>query len=61
MFNSGELVQLKSGGPIMTVVSVDVDNQVTCTWFDSQQVLQTSHFVSQTLMRYEEVDYDNLY
>jgi uncharacterized protein YodC (DUF2158 family) len=33
----GDIVQLKSGGPVMTVVKVDGKEAVTCTWYASQQ------------------------
>ncbi len=33
-FNPGDTVQLKSGGPMMTVKALDVDNEVICTWID---------------------------
>jgi uncharacterized protein YodC (DUF2158 family) len=31
-FSVGDLVKLKSGGPVMTVADVDGD-EVTCGWF----------------------------
>lgn len=33
MFQIGDVVQLKSGGPKMTVESMDTDG-VKCVWFD---------------------------
>lgn len=33
MFSVGDVVQLKSGGPIMTVAGID-GNDVNCVWFD---------------------------
>ena len=42
-FNPGELVSLKSGGPIMTVQSVDED-KVIVTWFDDENNLQKDEF-----------------
>lgn len=29
----GDTVQLKSGGPVMTVVEVDPANNATCLWY----------------------------
>ena len=36
-FSIGDVVQLKSGGPVMTVESVDSDGSVYCAWFDSKE------------------------
>jgi len=33
-FNVGDVVQLKSGGPLMTVTGVG--SNITCTWFDGR-------------------------
>ncbi|MGJ0319270.1 DUF2158 domain-containing protein [Aliarcobacter cryaerophilus] len=33
MFNVGDTVQLKSGGPVMTISSVE-DDEIECCWFD---------------------------
>ena len=32
----GEIVQLKSGGPLMTVVTVE-DKRITCMWYAQEQ------------------------
>jgi uncharacterized protein YodC (DUF2158 family) len=34
-FEPGDTVQIKSGGPLMTVVKVTA-NEVTCLWFSEQ-------------------------
>ena len=33
----GDTVQLKSGGPVMTVVYVDSDGNMDCAWFDGEE------------------------
>jgi uncharacterized protein YodC (DUF2158 family) len=56
-FNVGDVVQLKSGGPKMTVNSVSEEHaemMVHCTWFvDSKELVdskeQTGRFVPATL------------
>jgi uncharacterized protein YodC (DUF2158 family) len=41
----GDLVELKSGGPIMTVVDFDKDKkEVTTNHFDADNVLQIHYF-----------------
>lgn len=40
-FQRGSLVQLRSGGPVMTVAFFHTDHQlITCRWFDSEGLLQ---------------------
>jgi uncharacterized protein YodC (DUF2158 family) len=47
----GALVQLASGGPIMTVIEKTPDNhQIECTWFDKADVRHTSWFGSELLV-----------
>ena len=43
----GDVVQLKSGGPHMTVNSID--GNIYCTWFDDKNNLRTSGFAPETL------------
>lgn len=49
-FNIGDTVQLKSGGPIMTV---DGDGNygigVMCKWFDTNQELKSNSFAEASL------------
>lgn len=33
-FKEGDVVKVKSGGPPMTVESVNADGSYTCVWFD---------------------------
>lgn len=36
-FNTGDTVQLKSGGEVMTIEEID-DDSATCIWFDNKKV-----------------------
>ncbi|MEH0696908.1 YodC family protein [Vibrio owensii] len=42
MFNIGDVVRLKSGGPAMTVGEVSHEGSVYCQWFLEGQVLSYS-------------------
>lgn len=44
----GDIVRLKSGGPVMTVALVD-PVCVVCVWFDEHQSLQQASFKIATL------------
>jgi uncharacterized protein YodC (DUF2158 family) len=37
-FKPGDVVQLRSGGPAMTVDEIDADGEVVCLWFASEEV-----------------------
>lgn len=41
-FKPGDLVRLKSGGPVMTVSIIETDGLVRCVWFDSEWQLGTN-------------------
>lgn len=43
-FKPGDVVQLKSGGPIMTVKFLDEDGDIYCEWFDKKEELKGSRF-----------------
>ena len=45
-FKKGDVVVLNSGGPRMTVVSVDADETetVNCKWFDSLNAFMSAGF-----------------
>lgn len=45
----GDTVQLKSGGPSMTVNNVDLDNYVYCDWFDEYGDRHSDKFKSELL------------
>lgn len=42
-FHNGDFVHLRSGGPLMTIISVQGD-QVTCTWSDPDGQLLSERF-----------------
>jgi uncharacterized protein YodC (DUF2158 family) len=46
-FKAGEIVQLKSGSPDLTVITQQMD-MVICNWFDGATLLQ-GHFQAETL------------
>lgn len=56
-FNPGDVVELKSGGPIMTVDSYKKihkdrkydENQLVCRWFNKDQELETATFYASSL------------
>ena len=50
-FKVGDTVQLKSGGPIMTVDEEHDDDSVTCQWFLKQEV-KMGVFKQAALQRY---------
>lgn len=52
-FENGTVVQLKSGGPLMTIDSFDEDRQqYYCEWFVKDQ-RQAGHFSGTSLQKYE--------
>ncbi len=55
-FKIGEIVQLKSGGPVMTIVKVDDVNNITCMWYASQQGEFRTHVFAQTLLDEVEIE-----
>ena len=52
---SGDLVQLKSGGPVMTVAWTN-NKDVGCTWFDEKNELQNSNFKTPQLKVINDTD-----
>jgi len=50
-FEVGDLVQLKSGGPVMTIKRVD-GTMVACQWFAGKN-LEEGRFYPSTLVRAE--------
>jgi uncharacterized protein YodC (DUF2158 family) len=58
-FKAGDSVQLKTGGPIMTVESIDEivyegNVQVQCAWFDAKHKRQSDYFAPGALRKVEE-------
>lgn len=49
---TGDVVELKSGGPAMTVESVD-DSGVLCRWFDAKNSVQQGRFSEPMLEPWE--------
>lgn len=41
-FNIGDTVQLKSGGPVMTISFIAQDGECTCVWFHSSDAQKES-------------------
>ena len=56
-FKVGDKVQLKTGGPPMTVEGIESES-VKCVWFDSKNVLKRSTFVEETLKEFKSPDLD---
>lgn len=54
----GETVQLKSGGPLMTIENVASASQVACAWFYENEILKSS-FHGDSLKRAEESKREN--
>ena len=57
-FSSGQLVSLKSGGPVMTVSRFE-NGSVTCQWFGEGDEIQTSSFGPELLELVERQDEAN--
>ena len=54
-YKIGDTVILKSGGPIMTIVDIDINtNQVECCWFNEQNDRQIEEFPIDTIKLIDE-------
>lgn len=53
----GDVVQLKSGGPAMTIQQVHSDRSVFCQWFDKEGALKQGSFQPQQLQKVEPQDH----
>jgi uncharacterized protein YodC (DUF2158 family) len=47
-FHNGDLVHLRSGGPLMTITGIQGD-QVTCSWSEWDGQLRSEHFPAAVL------------
>ena len=52
-FMPGDVVSLKSGGPLMTIASIDGKN-ASCEWFTDDQQAQSRSFALASLRHDEE-------
>lgn len=53
-FKEGDLVQLKAGGPKMTIGYIYQDSDsATCNWFDDNQTPQSFNFYLNSLKKSE--------
>lgn len=48
-FSPGDVVQLKSGGPLMTVINIADGGAVWCMWFPSSEKTERASFQAATL------------
>lgn len=49
-FKAGDTVRLKSGGPLMTIHSVQTDGDAWCEWFDEKGAAQSKGFLITSLV-----------
>lgn len=52
----GDKVQLKSGGPVMTVKKIDTPESILCVWFKDVE-LTSANFLQETLEIFEEIQF----
>ena len=52
-YKTGDVVQLKSGGPKMTVKSSNVSGEIYCQWFAGSK-LEAGYFPPESLNRVKE-------
>lgn len=49
-FDTGDVVQLNSGGHAMTVYETRDDDKVFCAWHSENGIPQTEHYPAECLM-----------
>ncbi|MFT4091671.1 MAG: DUF2158 domain-containing protein [Asticcacaulis sp.] len=57
-FNIGDNVQLRAGGPQMTISNLDTNGYVYCEWFDAHNDRHTDRFRDDLLQATETDDAD---
>jgi uncharacterized protein YodC (DUF2158 family) len=55
----GETVQLKSGGPVMTIVKVEDVNRITCMWYATAQGEFRTHVFAEVFLDEVEMQEDD--
>lgn len=55
-FKKGDVVQLKSGGPIMTVYDVSGNGHIGCEWFDKKDEHHDRTFAAESIEKYDPND-----
>ncbi len=55
----GQTVQLKSGGPIMTIVQIEDVNRITCMWYAAAQGEFRTHVFAEVLLDEVELEEDD--
>lgn len=55
-FEVGDMVQLKSGGPVMTVKKIDTPQSILCVWFKDTELI-SANFLQETLEVFEEIKF----
>ena len=56
IFNVGDRVQLKSGGPVMTIKEINTTDSILCVWFKDVE-LTSANFLQETLEIFEEIQF----
>ena len=56
IFNVGDRVQLKSGGPVMTIKEINTADSILCVWFKDVE-LTSANFLQETLEIFEEIQF----
>jgi uncharacterized protein YodC (DUF2158 family) len=54
-FKDGDMVELKSGGPKMTIMEIDDQGGLTCQWFSGSE-LTNAYFDKNSVIKVEQTD-----